>query len=173
VNLGCGTLKLEGWINLDLVGLPVDVAWNLERRLPFDDASIDAIFQEHVLEHLSAPMGLWVLDECFRVLKPGGIMRVVVPDASKYIRSYCDPSHEFLTSWRHIDERRLPPLLGVQEEFYGFGHRTIYDFETLALFSRASGFAAVEQRAFGEGKLQPCPDSAWREADSCYAEMEK
>jgi predicted SAM-dependent methyltransferase len=173
LNLGCGTLAMPAWVNIDLVGLPVDLAWNLSRPLPFPDNSVDAIFHEHVLEHLSASDGYALLRECHRVLRSGGVMRVVLPDASLYIRSYCEPSHGFLNSWRHINERGLPPLLGLQEEFYNFGHKTIYDFETLAFFCKAVGFAVIEARNFGNSRLQPVPDSEWRKTDSLYAEMVK
>jgi len=61
-------------------------------------------------------------------------------------------------------------LLG---EFYGHGHRTMYDFETLALLCHAAGFETVEQRPFGESAVQPCPDHEWREWDSLYVEMVK
>lgn len=173
LNLGCGSLRLDGWVNVDLVGLPIDVAWNINRPLPFPDGSADAVFHEHVAEHLPADRSYIFLKECRRVLKVGGVMRAVVPDAEKYIRSYCDPRHEFLNSWREVEERGLTPLLGLQEEFYGFGHRTIFDFETFEFFCRAAGFENVERRAFGDSRLQPCPDSEWRITDSFYAEMVK
>ena len=173
LNLGCGTLALPGWTNIDLIGLPVDLAWNLSRPLPFPDDSVDAIFHEHVLEHLPAPVGYEFLRECYRVMKPGAVMRAAIPDASKYITSYCDPSHQFLNSWRSIGERRLPTLLGLQEEFYGFGHRTIYDFETFAFFCKAVGYSDAQQRAFGESVIDPCPDSDWRQTDSFYADVVK
>ncbi len=173
LNLGCGSLALPGWVNVDLVGFPVDVAWNLSRKLPFPDNSVDTIFHEHVLEHLPAPVGLEFLRECHRIMKTGAVMRAVLPDASAYIRSYCDPSHTFLNEWRDIDGRGLPPLLGLQEEFYGFGHRTIYDYETLAFFCTAAGFRTVERRLFGESLVQPVPDSEWRIGDSFYADIIK
>jgi predicted SAM-dependent methyltransferase len=173
LNLGCGTLALPGWVNVDLVGLPVDIAWNLSRPLPFPDESVDAIFHEHVLEHLSASSGYALLRECYRVLRPGAVMRAVLPDASLYIHSYCEPSHEFLNSWRGINGRGLPPLLGLQEEFYNFGHKTIYDFETLAFFCKAAGFSVTEAASFGNSRLEPSPDSEWRKTDSFYADVVK
>jgi predicted SAM-dependent methyltransferase len=173
LNLGCGSLALPGWINVDLLGLPVDLAWNLSRPLPFPNNSVSAIFHEHVLEHLPASAGYEFLRECHRIMKPGAVMRAAIPDAAKYIRSYCDPQHAFLNSWRQLKERGLPTLLGLQEEFYGFGHRTIYDAETFEYFCVAAGFGAVEHRAFGESRLEPCPDSEWRKTDSFYADVIK
>lgn len=71
LNVGCGWLPLPGWINVDLVGLPIDLAWDLSRTLPFDEGSVDAVFHEHVIEHLPASAGYKLLKECHRVLRPG------------------------------------------------------------------------------------------------------
>jgi predicted SAM-dependent methyltransferase len=170
LNLGCGTLVLDDWINVDLVGLRVDLAWNLDRRLPFANESVDVIFHEHVIEHIPAERGFALLQECYRVLRPGAVMRAAIPDAAKYIHSYCDPGNRFLDSFRGIHRRRIPALLALKEEFYGFGHQTIYDFETYSFFCRAAGFENVEERKFGDSRLDPCPDSEWRREDSFYAE---
>ena len=72
VNLGCGKNKLEGWENYDS---EVD----LGKKLPFDDDSIEYIFAEHVVEHLSTHEAYDFFDECFRTLKPSGVVRIVVP----------------------------------------------------------------------------------------------
>lgn len=170
LNLGCGTLTLAGWINVDLVGLPVDLAWDITRPLPFKADCVDVIFHEHVLEHLDAYCGYQFLRECHRVLKPGGIMRIVMPDASRYIRSYCDPTHQFLKNWRGVP---FTPLMALQEEFYNFGHRAMYDSETLVLFCQTIGFQIVETKQFGDSRITPCPDSAWRVTDSFYVEVVK
>jgi predicted SAM-dependent methyltransferase len=170
LNLGCGSLALDDWINVDLVGLRVDLAWNLDRQLPFTSKSVDVIFHEHVIEHIPADRGYALLQECYRLLRPGGVLRGVVPDAAKYIRSYCDPENRFLDSCRDIRRRRIPALLALKEEFYGYGHQTIYDFETYSFFCRAAGFTNVEERQFGESLLDPCPDSEGRRGDSFYAE---
>jgi len=170
LNLGCGSLSLPGWVNIDLVGLPVDLRWNLSRKLPFADNSIDAIFHEHVQEHIDAYQGYFLTKECFRVLKPGGIYRVVMPDANKYIRSYMDPHHAFLREWRGLP---FTPMMSLVEEFYGFNHRSIYDYETLDLYMRMAGFSRVEPSEMGKSRIAPCPDSEWRSPDSFYVEAEK
>jgi predicted SAM-dependent methyltransferase len=170
LNVGCGSLPLPGWINVDLVGLPIDLAWDLSRTLPFDEGSVDAVFHEHVIEHLPASAGYKLLKECHRVLRPGGVLRVVAPDASKYIKSYLDPEHAFISGFRGD---RPTPMMALQEEFYGFGHKAVYDHETIALFLRTIGFTTVEERAFGDSRLDPCPDSECRTSDSFYTEASK
>ena len=170
LHLGCGTFRLTNWINIDLVGLPVDLAWDIRRKLPFADNSVSAVFHEHVMEHISGIEGYHFVKECFRVLKPGGILRIVMPDASRYLQSYFDPEHRFIREWRG---ERPTPMIALQEEFYGFSHRAMYDYETVALFCRTAGFSLVEPKQFGESRLTPCPDSEWRITDSFYTEAVK
>ena len=170
LNIGCGTLPLQGWINIDLIGLPVDLIWDIRYPLPFGTNTVDAIFHEHVIEHLNPLHGYSLLKDCYRMLKPGGIMRIVAPDASKYLHSYIDREHQFLKAWR---PGRLRPLMALQEEFYGFGHRAIYDSDTMALFCNVAGFSIIESRQFGDTRLTPCPDSEWRITDSFYTEVVK
>ena len=146
---------LEGdFTNLPSTIRPADVAYAIE-------------------SFVHGPSAQRFFEQSHRVLKPGAVMRAAIPDASKYIRSYCDPEHDFLNGWRDIAHRGLPPLLGLQEEFYGFGHCTIYDYETFAFFCETVGFASVQERRFGESAVQPCPDSEWRITDSFYADVVK
>jgi predicted SAM-dependent methyltransferase len=169
-HLGSGAAPKSGWVNIDLVGDPVDLAWNCERRLPFGDATVDALFHEHLLEHLPLKSGLDLTIDCHRLLKPGGILRVGVPDVARYLRSWLDQSYEFVESVR---PGRPTPFLAVQENFYSCGHRTLYDFETLALLCRAAGFEVIEQRDFGDSRLSPCPDSEHRRSETLYVEAVK
>lgn len=168
LHLGCGEWPKRGWVNVDLAGLPVDLAWDLAKPLPFESSSAEAIFHEHVLEHLTLAQGFAFMKECRRVIQPGGIVRVGVPDAERYVRSYADPSSDFLATVRPTRPTRL---LALQEEFYSHGHRTMYDFETLSLVCRAAGFTSVERRSWGQGALRPVPDSEHRKDDTLYVEL--
>ena len=69
---------LEEYCNL--LGSHVFVCHDLRKGIPFTDASADNIFSSHFLEHLSRSDGCQLLTECYRVLKPGGTLRVGVPD---------------------------------------------------------------------------------------------
>jgi hypothetical protein len=63
----------------------------------------------------------------------------------------------------------LTPLLAVAEVAYGYGHRSLWDSETLVALMGHFGIHAAE-RAFGESRLEPCPDSARRRDESLYVE---
>lgn len=96
---------MVGWVNVDLIGLPTDLVWDLRKGIPFPDESIDAIFHEHVLEHVTPIAILPFLRECRRVLRTGGTLRVGVPDAERYIRDYVQPSG-LLTTAVLVNQRR-------------------------------------------------------------------
>lgn len=89
VNLGCGTLHRDAWINLDLEPpTPAVRKWDLRRGIPMNAGSADAVYMSHVLEHLSRSEAVAVLQDSFRVLRKGGVIRVVVPDLEVQCREY-------------------------------------------------------------------------------------
>jgi len=114
LNLGCGHINPDGWVNVDgsnrawlaskwhwvdrlftRLGIiePTEfsrqtVHANLLKRFPWDDSSIDGIYMGEILEHFTKDEGEGVLRECFRVLKPGAPLRVRVPDFVQYCESY-------------------------------------------------------------------------------------
>src|SRR6266513_2402566 len=92
LHIGCGRTHLPGWVNLDLAGLGADVPWDLRNRLPLSDQSSEAVFHEHLLEHLPLSGALSLLRECWRVLMPGGIVRVGVPDFGRYVSDLIAPT---------------------------------------------------------------------------------
>lgn len=89
VNLGCGSRYHPDWINIDMVSRGPDVmAHDLSKGIPLPDASCDVAYHSHVLEHLRRADALPFMRECYRVLKPGGILRVAVPDLERICRIY-------------------------------------------------------------------------------------
>ena len=89
LNFGCGDRLAPGWVNIDFHSHHPGVRRvNLLRRLPFADNSFDVVYSSHVLEHFSRDTAASLLRECHRILKPGGILRVVVPDLENVCREY-------------------------------------------------------------------------------------
>lgn len=89
LNIGCGNKFHPAWVNVDLVSAnPKVQACNILNGLPFPNDSFDVIYHSHVLEHLPKEKAPAFVAECLRVLKPGGIMRVVVPDLEDIAREY-------------------------------------------------------------------------------------
>lgn len=91
LNLGCGNRFHEKWVNVDVNPMNALVMkHDLKTPLPFDDSVFDVVYHSHVLEHFEKKQGLFFLNECFRVLKSNGIIRVVVPDLEQIVNSYLD-----------------------------------------------------------------------------------
>jgi SAM-dependent methyltransferase len=89
LNLGCGSSFHEEWINLDTVpAAPGVIRHDLKTGLPFSDGTFDAVYSSHVIEHFQPPAAQNLINECYRVLRPGGIGRIVVPDLETIVRLY-------------------------------------------------------------------------------------
>lgn len=90
VNIGCGPFGHDGWVNFDLHchrGVALDI--DCRRPLPLADGSCRGIHVEHYFEHLEPTVEQpRFLAECRRCLTAGGILRIIVPDARKYVKAY-------------------------------------------------------------------------------------
>ncbi len=91
LNLGCGSRFKKDWINIDFKSSdPAVKACNLLEGIPLPDSYVGFVYHSHVLEHFSKNRAQFFLSECLRVLKPGGSLRVVVPDLEGIVRSYLE-----------------------------------------------------------------------------------
>jgi predicted SAM-dependent methyltransferase len=89
LNLGCGSRHHPEWVNLD--SNPDDetvLRWDVRDGLPFDDASCDAVYHSHLLEHLRPAEVQTLMSETLRVCRPGAVVRIVVPDLERIAREY-------------------------------------------------------------------------------------
>lgn len=186
LNIGAGDQGRQGWINVDAASRRgVNCVYDCRRGLPFEDDSVRGIFCEHFFEHLDyfeeAPD---FLHECHRVLQPGGVLRVIVPDLEKYIHAYCHPGWETMSRIRPLNPEHIDAYTGAQYSTkmellnhlfrQGFEHKYAYDFETLALLLRKSGIAQVCRSEFGQSASPDlCLDQESRASESLYVEGQK
>jgi predicted SAM-dependent methyltransferase len=148
------------------------------RRIPHRDGSVDALYASHMLEHLDRAEARCFLAECRRVLRPGGILRLAVPDlrhaAWQYLR--LSDGDGFL---RHL-QFDLDKPRGPVERLHrlltgGRGHHWMYDRESLVALVEGAGFAEVELMEEGRTRI-PEPgglDLGEREADSLCLEARR
>jgi predicted SAM-dependent methyltransferase len=91
VNLGCGAHFHQSWINIDFVSTGEGViAHNLTTGIPLPTDSMEVVYHSHVLEHFTKLQAELFIQECFRVLKKNGIIRIAVPDLEGIIKEYID-----------------------------------------------------------------------------------
>ncbi len=186
INIGCGSNTAPGWVNVDLGGPPEVFRWDCRRSLPFDGGSVDAIFAEHVFEHLDPKAGAKFLSECRRCLRPGGVVRIVVPDAGRYIvlyqgqwqglaavRPLSKDNDGYRDHW--LDRVYRTKMEFINEVFrQGNEHKYAYDAETLMLKFREAGFEKVILQSYGVSAMEGSPlDTAARGNESLYVEAIK
>jgi predicted SAM-dependent methyltransferase len=177
LNLGCGFQAHPDFVNLDHHwNRRIDVCWDLGRDLPFADASMRGIYSEHCLEHLPLETADKMLAECFRILAPGGTLRLVVPDGELYLTGYsalvANPGAEPLPfSEGETFEGVYSPILSVNRIFREFGHRFIYDFAMLGQMLERRGFTDIERVSFRSGRdPKLLIDSENRKPESLYVD---
>ena len=140
LHLGCGTNILDGWANLDLNGGPGVIACDLTRSLPVASASVDLIFSEHFIEHVTFSQARALLKECRRVLKPSGIIRLSTPNLKALVREY---SLGRTTEWIDVGWSPNSPCHLLNEGLRLWGHQYVYDATELTALLREVGFEDI------------------------------
>jgi predicted SAM-dependent methyltransferase len=91
LNIGCGSKSHPSWVNVDLNPSDPSVKKiDILKPLPFNNNSFDVVYNSHLLEHVPKNGALILLNECFRIVKPKGIIRIVVPDFELLVRKYLE-----------------------------------------------------------------------------------
>lgn len=146
VHLGPGVDKyLDGWINVDANKFTgkCDVWADLRNKLPFPDASVDAIYSYHMIEHLPDLAFHW--REVYRVLKPGGAFRIAGPNGDMAMRKYIENDagwfFDFPDNRKSIGGRLENFIICRQE------HLTILTFSLMQELAGAAGFQTLKQCA--------------------------
>ena len=141
VNLGCGSLPLVGFVNVDLLPAPgVDVVADVSGPLPFDDGSVDLVYASHVLEHLPTARVPAVLLEWRRVLREGGRILIAVPDLERIAQLLVSRSGWFTPP----NQPWIGVVYGGQKDELDF-HKTGFTALWLAALLDEAGFGSIER----------------------------
>lgn len=168
LHLGCGPDLKAGWVNIDPFYADADLTLDLREPLPLEADSVQVIHSEHFLEHMGYPNPVRrLLAECLRVLEPGGLFSVGVPDTRPPLEAYVTGEGEWLSEVKRIHPPGCRTVMDhVNHHFrQGREHLMAYDEETLVLLLEDVGFVDVRRRDFrpardGERRR----DSLWVDA---------
>jgi predicted SAM-dependent methyltransferase len=156
LNWGCGPRGVPGWFNSDIrPGEAVDHVGDIRDGLPLAAASVEYAVTMHGLQDLSVRDLTPALGELHRVLKPGGLLRVSVPDLDRAIRAYLDGDRGYFYI-RDEEASSLGGKLSYQMTWYG-SVRSLFTFDFLEELLLKAGFREVHRCAFGQTRS---PDPA-------------
>jgi SAM-dependent methyltransferase len=174
LNWGCGNSSQRGWINSDIKALPgVQVACDIRKGLPIESDTIDYATSVHALSELSYGELIPALKELRRVLKPEGVLRLVVPDLFKGVEAFRAGDRDYFAV-EDEEVERLGSKLAVQLVWYGY-IRSIFTPDFIEELLLKAGFSSVAHCEFKQTR------SRWseiveldnRERESLFIEATK
>jgi predicted SAM-dependent methyltransferase len=178
LNIGCGTDYKSGWINVDNNSDhnidQLDVNWDMRKPLPIDDNTVDFIFNEHFVEHLTPEEARVVLTDLMRVLKPGGIMRIAMPDLASVVNDYLNVP---LNKDPVIKDHGLGFIQTKAEwmnmSFRWWGHKWLYDWDELVRRFNEIGYSKLTRAKLRQSKYKELKKLEVRDGSILIAEVEK
>ena len=127
------------------------------KGLPLATGSVDGLYACHVLEHLTLADMRAALTESLRVLKPGGVFRLIVPDlksrAKAYVEAGDDPeaAHAFMRStYLGVESRGQTISARLRAAIGNSAHLWMFDFPAMSAELNRAGFVAIRRAAFGD-----------------------
>jgi predicted SAM-dependent methyltransferase len=157
---GCSAFYSEDEY-LRLLADHVFIHHDLKYGIPLLDASADFVYSSHFLEHLFRQDAKRLLADSFRVLRPGGTLRIVVPDLAFAISLYAQGrGDEMLTQYFFVED----------DNSYYARHKYMYDFEMLTALLREVGFKDVRRCTFQQGATPNLELLDNRPTDSLFVE---
>lgn len=146
-------------------------------RIPHATGSVDVVYSSHMIEHLDRHEAWLFLLECMRVLKPGGTLRLAVPNLKWSILEYMEKGNaDHFIAQLQFDIDKPRGLVARVHRFLtgGRGHHWMYDGPSLSRLVGEAGFVRIEILAAGETRLHDpgALDLREREIESLYLEAE-
>ena len=155
LHIGAGAPHLDGWLNTDILPL-ASLFLDAAAPFPIKDDSVSYIFSEQFIEHISRDKALGFFQECFRVLKPGGVLRTSTPDAEALAKAYLNyPERTRLLNER---SRRLGyqysqyPVDILNKMFLEDKHVCLYDAQVFQQMLSSVGFQNVTYCTVGKSE---------------------
>jgi predicted SAM-dependent methyltransferase len=153
LQIGAQGSPMQGWLNVDILPKTNNTAYlDATKKFPFQNNTFDFIFAEHMIEHITFDEAQLMLNECYRVINKGGIIRLATPNLdnlAKLIEEPNKPEHQayikfYVEKFCGKDYPNIPALQ-INKIFYAFHHKFIHNFDSLKYLLENVGFTKVIQ----------------------------
>jgi SAM-dependent methyltransferase len=174
LNWGCGEHPEPGWINSDVKELPgIDISCDIRNGLPLDDDSVDYAVSVHALPEVPYRDLPAVLAELRRVLKPGGVLRLALPDLERSISAFLAGDRDYFLI-PDEDAETLGGKLVTQVVWYGWS-RTPFTHDFIGELLRKTSFAEIQTCSYRvtKSRFPEIVELDSRERESLFVEAVK
>jgi predicted SAM-dependent methyltransferase len=161
LHIGGGVRRLDGWLNTDIELLPGVMQMDATQPFPFVDAVFNYVFTEHMIEHLPFEGAVLMLNECHRVIKTGGVIRVTTPNLHSFVGLYGKTlshlQHDYMNWFCKVvlsPDCAATPANAINAMFRQWGHQFIYDEDTLTNALRKAGFGEIRRYSLMQSEQQ-------------------
>ena len=111
LNAGCGNSYFKDWINLDFRKSAYVQYCNLRQGIPYPHNTFDLVYSSNIIEHFSYRIGQEFIQHSFRVLKPGGTIRLLTPDLERIAKEYLKNLNVWAQEKSKINRQRYEWIL--------------------------------------------------------------
>jgi SAM-dependent methyltransferase len=174
LNWGCGEHPEPGWINSDVKELPgIEISCDIRDGLPLQAGSVDYVVSIHALPEVPYGDLPIVLAELRRVLKPGGALRLVLPDLERAIRAFLAGDRDYFLI-PDEDAETIGAKLVTQVVWYGWS-RTPFTYDFTAELLRKTGFVEIQACSYHvtKSRFPEIVELDSRERESLFVEAVK
>jgi predicted SAM-dependent methyltransferase len=179
LELGAGENGKSGWLSTDLVehknpNGTFTHGLNVTKPFPIGDETFDYVYSEHMIEHIDFRSSIFMLKECFRILKAGGVIRIVTPSIEFLLRVLSPNRSIFEQTYVEWSVKNfVPEAFGYTDAFFlnnfmrAWGHRFIFDKKTLYRVLQDAGFGKIIDCKIGLSKHGPLSNLEFQERLPC------
>lgn len=157
LQIGAQSNSIQGWLNVDIAPKNLETVYmDATQPFPFQDGAFDYVFSEHMIEHITFNEGQWMLKECYRVLKPGGKIRIATPNLQFLIELYQEHKTEIQQKYIAFSKKYfsepIPEMdvLVINNFFRDWGHQFIHDEKSLRYLLELAGFSEILRKSINE-----------------------
>jgi predicted SAM-dependent methyltransferase len=157
LQIGAGGNNKAGWLNSDIEPVSGQAYLDASKPFPLPDRSFQYVYSEQVIEHITFEQGMVMLKESYRVLAPGGRVRLATPDLSKFVGLFQENKTKEMQqymlgkmNWHQWPVTADPECYILNHQLRDWGHQFVYTPKLLRASLEGAGFKNIRQVGVGE-----------------------